>query len=149
MDETKKTRKELEEAENERKAKEFVAQHGSALLKARLAEGFDWEALFRQEFADAVLADLPFERVPAGEDQKIDIRSRTTPTLPEIQARRKIQKFLGKNGTAGLVWVEYTFPDDAGYSRDDEGYSRCEIEIEINTPLGIVRRRYFPSEKKS
>lgn len=146
-------------ARAEREAKEESARaalrawgeaSGSPLLKARIAEGFEFAGLARQEFAESVIASLALPcapvdpAVPEGytAPERCD---RTTPTLPEIESLRAARAACqGKPAHAELAWMKYEEDDsDDPYADAGEPLSRCELCVTVTCPDGSEREFWF------
>jgi len=78
--------------------KEWAEQHGSALVRARRQEGFDWEALARLEYARRLPGLEGFS--PLGE---IEFQPHREPALAEIEQLREARRQVA--GTLELVLV--------------------------------------------
>ena len=161
-------RKEAEQAERERKAAEAKAQkevgrealkqwaiaNGSALLKARIEDGFEWEGLAETEFSHSIIdqigADLErADDVPDGYESPTR-KERTTPTLEEINTVRSLRKRAeGIKSPIGvnLAWFVYKPEDDPeaypGEEGEPEAIQRTEIEVVVTCPNGDTRQFYF------
>lgn len=113
-------------AVNEAHAKEWVAEHGSALLRARLAgeaDGYEWWALLKVEWLHAMLADVTHGPVIQCDDDWYVPRRR--PTLKEITRFNSIRKCLQDRGvvieTAEMVYLKsYKTEDDYGEKIEPE-----------------------------
>ncbi len=115
----------------------WAMEHGTTILRARIegaeAEGWEWEGLARQEFADALEAGLGLER----DDEKGTTADRPTPTLAEIDALKRVRTVLGEGHTAELVWFKPT--EDPGTPERDYPL----IEVSYATPDGREVQRYY------
>jgi hypothetical protein len=117
----------------------WANEHGSELLKLRLAGGYEWEPLAHQEYADWVLSECPLTRAEEIECKRIDRSSRTTPTIAEIKAVESVRDAYAVAMppiSFSLVW--FTYFDD-----EDGTFSRCEIEAEVTCPDGAEVDRYY------
>lgn len=124
----------------------WAVEHGSATLKARIEDGYEWIGLAQSEYGDSVVAELGEECGCELYDEDPKISERTTPTLEEIEAVRSLRKRLeGKPATVALKWVEYTAtPDPEDYdSGDPETSKRAELCVKVTTPTGSVRVYYY------
>jgi hypothetical protein len=117
----------------------WAMECGGELLRARVADGYEWLGLACQEFANASVADLGLKdanEIPDGYDRFSELE-RTTPTLEEIKLIRSIQERLPEHISGKLIWAKYTCDDS------DETLGRCEIRLRIMCPDGSVEDRFF------
>lgn len=130
----------------ESELREWAAVHGSALLRARIADGFEWVKLAQNEWAGAVVADLGDEAdCPDGYDSDKN-EERTTPTLGEIEALRAARKRLeGKPATVELRWLTYAPEVDEDAYPDDtaEPVKRTEVCVTVTAPTGSRHEFYY------
>ena len=135
--------------ECEAKLAAWARDHGSELLKERLAGHFDWEKLAENEFADAVAAQVQGELVPDDETPEgyvhDETTDRTTPTLEEIRSLKAVRARLGDlPAVARLVWIKYKPQEDEyGYPGDAEPYGETNLALTVTCPNGAERVRYF------
>lgn len=135
------------EAESKRKHEEeisaqtaWVMEHGSELLRERLANGFEWVSLFEREFAQATLDGIELGK-QVDSDQydgwDVKIKERNTPLLHEIKFLKQARsQFVDKPLTAELVWVTYT-------SDDGESKSQTELLVTVTCPTRREIVYYF------
>lgn len=156
VDETERLRA-AEQAERERDRdmlRQWARQHGSELLRARVAheaDGASWDKLAREEWAEAQLArlDLGWDEatVPNGYDSPDEVEDRKSPTLDELRALDAVRERIGAlelPATAELLWVTYTPQHDEYGGRDDDApIRRAEVRIEVKTPDGASVCRDF------
>lgn len=162
-----KAKKDAERLENERKAAEAKAQKeagrealrqwalvsGSELLKARIADGFEWEGLAESEYAQNVVDQIAvgLEEAPSPDGYgDADVKGRTTPTLDEITSLRHVRQraeAVKAPVEAQLKWLVYPVEEDEdgfpGDAEDEEALSRAELEIRVVCPNGVGRVFYF------
>lgn len=160
--------KEARRLENERNAAEAKARkeagrealrqwalaNGSKLLKARIADGFEWEGLAETEYARNVVNQIAtdLEEAAGAPDGygDADVKERTTPTLDEITSLRNVRQRAESVKVPvemQLKWLVYPVAmDEDGYPgdvEDDEALSRTELEIRVTCPNGARRVFYF------
>lgn len=157
-------RDKAERAERERlaadglaKLQEWGERHGSDLLRARIADGFEFVRLAEAEYGDATMTTLGLEKLPDAPDGYGDGKDedRTTPTMDEIQALRAVRQIIQHRKTpavAEIRWVKYKPLDDPhGYDEDEsEPIQRAEICIIVTTPTGAEREYWvLPQEVRT
>lgn len=140
--------------------REWARQHGSDLLRARLAhedDGIAWTALARDEWVDSTLrraglSEDALSEEPEGYEYS-DSQSAIAPSLDEIQALAYARAQLdGRDVDAEvkLLRMEYVQADPArDYSDDDsdDGLYRVELRVTVVTPDGKrLTRDYLPAE---
>ena len=121
------------EAEAEAEAKlrplsEWVMANGSDLLKARLADGYDWKALARAEWVECQENSFGLTRLDT-EGKEYD--PRTSPELEEIEFMRRVQKDIPQamRETTRFLW--WTTEEDS-----EPGAGECGVNIVWITPDG-------------
>ena len=123
----------------------WIGTGGSALLKARIEDGFEWVGLAEREYANAVVSDLGGEiEFPEYEEQKES--KRTTPTIEEITRLRDIHAAIeGKPATAELIWSEYEvkIEDEYGATNQTEKTKRAEVKVTVTCPTGRTLDYYY------
>jgi hypothetical protein len=147
------------EAEEERvkvagqaRLKAWAAAHGSELLRARIAEGFAWLSLAEAEYGAAIVARLPYGECCEAPDgyERDKAEQRTTPTLEEIEALRRVRTAIASleiPADVSLAWIKYTpieddedtYPGPDG----DEPIRRAEIIVDLTMPIGSRRQYTF------
>lgn len=121
---------------NENALREWAETNGSDLLKARIADNFEWIGLAEREFALSIVSELGSELDIPDHEENEELE-RTTPTLPEIQRLREVRKLLeGKPARCELIWATY----------NDE-IKRAEIHVVVTTPTGRIVDFYYPATK--
>ena len=123
----------------------WADSNGSDLLKARIADGFEWVGLAEREYANSVVSDMG-EEVDAPEYESVKASERTTPTLEEIHRLREIRKGIeGKPATADLKWLEYTLAaeDEYGTTGETEKVKQAEVEVTVECPTGREVEFYY------
>lgn len=129
--------------------RDWAEAHGSDLLRARIADQYEWQSLARREYADMVIAaiavDLPPADDPSAQDGWTASNSdRDRPTLAEIEAVRDVRKRAADAGcpvAVSLRWMTYS-PGDDDADEAGERIQRTEILIEIETPDGQSVSQY-------
>lgn len=116
--------------------------HGSPLLQARIAEGFEFRGLARQEFAESVIESLSLPFVPVDPDvpdgySAPECHDRTTPTLEEIEALRIARAACqGQPARAELAWLKYE-------PADGSDLARTELRVTVTCPDGVELESWF------
>lgn len=130
---------EQEKAQKVQERIKWIQLHGSELLKERLANGFEWEPLYEQQFAEKVFSEMGLgEEASNYQDWHVDILDRTTPTLEEIRFLKEVRgKTMNQPAQAELVWVKYQHPDTG------EKAGQCELAVTVTCPTGREITRYF------
>lgn len=127
----------------------WADQHGSDLLRARIAEEFEWESLAAAEFGEHVQTQLGYTAVgiPDGYADEPTAKESKTPSLSDIQALRIVREriaALDVPASASLEWLIYDpLRDEDGYADPfgPDPLKRTEICVEVKVPTGD--RRYF------
>lgn len=125
---------------NIEKLKAWAVQHGSELLKARIASGFSFDALARKEFALSVVSGFVLARDGDCESEE----SRDTPTLEEIRCFEKIKVAVGDRGTCELRRRNYDIGDDGDYENHYEWVTECDVTV--TCPDGTDKEVYLVCE---
>jgi hypothetical protein len=116
---------------------DWIRDYGSELLQERLANGFEWENLYEQEFAENVFSRLNLEEANDYEGWGTDILERNTPSLEEIRFLKEVKTRLSdKPATAELKWVKYE-----NYETGEKA-SQCELAVTVTCPTGREIVRY-------
>jgi hypothetical protein len=114
---------------------------GSELLRARIADGYEWRGLGEREYVADVVESLrlalPGAETPGGYELG-ESGDRTTPTLAEIWDVRSARKAAaGKPAEVELRWV--TYRRAAGDDHPDDGggeIQRAELVVTVTCPTG-------------
>lgn len=132
---TRKRQKEEQVAECEA----WVKEHGSELLKERIAGGFKYNDLFRDEFAEKIFNKIGFgDEIEGNEDYNVDeIAIRDNPTLKEIAYLKASKSRAGELAKVELVRVKY-INDETG-----ESIWRTELKVTVKCPNGYEVDKYF------
>jgi hypothetical protein len=122
--------------------KAWALENGGELTRARLAEGYDcWLSSARKEYADAAVAGLGRAADdPSGDDGSADEEPRKCPTLPEIEALRRVREALPGGCDAELVRLTYTPSRDEDEDEDGGKVARTEIKVTVSHPTGDMAR---------
>jgi len=116
--------------------KEWAGEHGSDLLKARIADGFHWEGLAEHEWSESLVAFLGKQIESA--DTVHCIEESTTPSLDKIHRLRDVRGRLPANAAAALAWLTYD---------GEEGrWSRTELKVTVTCPTGRELEYFYPAE---
>ncbi len=122
----------------------WAEANGSELLRARIAEGFEWVGLAEVKWSQAIVACLG-ETAPEGGTAK----DRTTPTLEEIAELKRVRGLLGDRATASLLWVTHAVESEDEYGGGVVTQEKVtEIEVEVECPTGRLIDYYFPVRAK-
>lgn len=130
--------------------KSWSIENGSDLLKARIQDNYEWQGKAEIEFANSIKNVLIEEGFNEATELSpdFDVETRTTPTLREIFACRRINALSDRFPVkATLQWVTYYLPDDE-WETDDEGNSiskesRCEVQIQVTCPNDNYRKFFL------
>lgn len=152
--EQKERAKEAGEAAAVEELKDWAVANGSPLLRARVEDGYKWLQLAEQEYARSVVdslgVGLPEEPgCPQGYCNP-GREERTTPTLEEIEAARRVDKAvegkgLGDEVSVELVWFDYDpeIDEDEYYEEEPEHLKRAELEVTVTCPTGREIEFFF------
>jgi len=116
----------------------WALEHGSEVLRARIAEDFKWRSLAEREFCDLHTPDGFTEE--SGADK---VEERNHPDLSEIQALRTFRAALMPPlSHAQLVWckVEPVEDEDTGESTPAEAWAA--LAVTITSPGGGITTIY-------
>lgn len=117
--------------------REWAEANGSDLLKARIADKFEWIGMAEKEFTASVVVELG-EEIDIPDHEKNEELERTTPTLPEIQRLREVRKLLEeKPARCELIWATY-----------DNEIKRAELKVTVTTPTDRDVDFYYPATEK-
>lgn len=126
------TRKAADDAEKEKRLsdlREWVATHGSQLLRERLAGGFDWKPLAESEIADFACSKIELTRVEFDSENYETI---TDPDLKQIWALKHVQSLIPDYCTAEIGIIK----NDSDSDSDDETTGTIVIRVEVG---GLAR----------
>lgn len=139
------------------KLRAWATEHGSELLRERIAGGFEWVSEAVDEWQD--MAELRAEgglesadEPPAGYDYE-HREARRSPTLAEMRALADLRRRVEASGcpavAVDLMRVKYAPETGAdGYSDDRDPVYRTELHVEWEAPGGSRPNSYWlvPSE---
>lgn len=129
---------EQEKVRKKQERSDWIRDNGSELLEERLANGFEWENLFEQEFAEKIFFSLQLKEVSGFDGWDVDIFERNTPSLEEIRFLKLVQTLLSdKPAKAKLMWLKYEHEDTG------EKSSQCELAVTVTCPTGREIIRYY------
>jgi hypothetical protein len=126
----------------ENKLREWASTNGSALLLARMNDGFTWAPLARQEFLDSILSPLRSagfivaNQPPGGAGRELTVEPNTTPSLDQMDALRRARELVGD--LASLAWVSYSSLHFKGGK-----ICRAELLVTATAPDGVAVSRRF------
>lgn len=144
--EEKKQTEEREKAARTENLRSWAQEHGSLLLKERIAGGFSWAELAETEFNTQ---HLPAGFIPVNDDSIEKYKDRTIPDLTEIQALKNAQRefILPIYRDVRLVLVTPTDDRDREDQYDEESEAPEDyagIYLEVLAPngatLGAIRK---------
>lgn len=109
--------------------REFVEASGSELLRARLAEGFEWQALAEQEWF-AHNTPPEFGSLHGSENGRgFDEADRNSPSLDEITAWRAVR---AEHPSVEIIWYSRAADPDEG----EDGLKGSALRLKLTAPTG-------------
>lgn len=133
------------------KLRTWAQKAGSDTLKLRLTEGFSWEKLAVEEWAEELLRQAGlghFELAAEIKGYNCDITVCDEPTLKEMQdlkaARKALLKVIPQEEfTLKLCSVVYSASDEEAYDEPLPELKQNEFKLKVTAPNGWAQVKYY------